>query len=101
MSFHPRAKRSFGNLLADLIFASACWPDRSDITGRSWRWGWSVQRFQNLNVVPRRISAEFSTNDLLHIEVDVFGLTDEQLSLVAGKIGLAVSICHVHWHRLA
>jgi hypothetical protein len=84
-----------------LIFASACWPDRSDTTGRSWRWGWSVQRFQNLNVVPRRISAEFSTNDLLHIEVDVFGLTDEQLSLVAGKIGQAVSICHVHWHRLA
>jgi hypothetical protein len=35
------------------------------------------------------------------IEVDDFGLTEEQLSLVAGKIGEAVSIYYAHWHRLA
>jgi len=52
-----------------------------------------------LSVVPRRISAEFSSNDLLHIEVDVFDLTEEQLSLAAGKIGEAVSIYHAHWDR--
>jgi hypothetical protein len=62
--------------------------------------GLIIQRFQNLSVVLRRISAEFASNDLLHIEVDVFGLTEEQLSLVAGKIGEAVSIHHAHWHRL-
>jgi hypothetical protein len=33
-----------------------------------------IERFQNLNIVPRRICAEFSSNDLLHIEVDVCGL---------------------------
>ena len=60
-----------------------------------------VERFQNLNVVPRRISAEFASNDLLHIEVDVFGLTEEQLSLVASKIGEGVSVYHAHWHPLA
>jgi hypothetical protein len=60
-----------------------------------------IERFQNLNVVPRRISAEFATNDLLHIEVDVFGLTEEQISIMAGKIGEAVSVYHTHWHRLA
>ena len=32
-----------------------------------------VERFQNLNIVPRRMTAEFSSNDLLHIEVDVCG----------------------------
>jgi hypothetical protein len=62
--------------------------------------GLIIQRFQNLNVVPRRISAEFASNDLLYIEVDVFGLSEEQLSLVAGKIGEAVSIYHAHWQRL-
>src|SRR5580700_7167009 len=60
-----------------------------------------IERFQNLNVVPRRVSAEFASNDLLHVEVDVFGLTEEQISLVAGKIGQAVSIYYAHWHRLA
>lgn len=59
-----------------------------------------IERFQNLNVVPRRVSAEFAANDRLYIEVDVFGLTEEQLSLVASKIGQGVSIYHAHWHRL-
>jgi hypothetical protein len=63
--------------------------------------GLVIQRFQNLNIVPRRISAEFASNDLLHIEVDIFGLNEEQISLVADKIGQAVSVYHAHWHRLA
>jgi hypothetical protein len=45
-----------------------------------------VERFQNLNIIPRRVSAEFLSNDILHIEVDVFGLPEEQLTLIAGKI---------------
>jgi hypothetical protein len=36
-----------------------------------------VERFQNLNIIPRRLSAKFSSNDLLHIEVDVCGVPDE------------------------
>ena len=57
-----------------------------------------IERFQNLNVVPRRVSAEFATDDRLHIEVDVFGLTEEQISFVTRKIGQAVSIHQAHWH---
>jgi hypothetical protein len=63
--------------------------------------GLVIQRFQNLNIVPRRISAEFASNDLLHIEVDIFGLTEEQISLVADKLGQAVSVNHAPWHRFA
>jgi hypothetical protein len=59
-----------------------------------------VERFQNLNVIPRRLTAEFSSNDLLHIEVDVCGIPDEQLMLIAGKIRQAPSIVTVYWHRL-
>jgi hypothetical protein len=59
-----------------------------------------VERFHNLNIIPRRLSAEFSSNDLLHIEVDVCGVPDEQLALIAGKIRQAPSIVNARWHRL-
>ena len=59
-----------------------------------------VERFQNLNIVPRRLTAEFSSNDLLHIAVDVCGLSDEQLALIAGKIRQAPCIANAYWHRL-
>jgi hypothetical protein len=59
-----------------------------------------VERFQNLNIVPRRLIAEFSSNDLLHIEVDVCGIPDEQLMLIVGKIRQATSIVNAYWHPL-
>lgn len=59
-----------------------------------------VERFQNLNIIPRRVVAEFSSNDILHIEVDVCGLPDEQLSLIVGKIRQAPCIVNAYWHRL-
>jgi hypothetical protein len=57
-----------------------------------------LERFQNLNIVPRRVAADCSTNHLLHIEVDVFGLPEDQLALIASKIRQAPSIIHAHWH---
>jgi hypothetical protein len=59
-----------------------------------------IERFQNLNILPRRLSAEFSSNDLVHIEVDVCGIPDEQLILIVGKILQATSIVDAYWHRL-
>jgi hypothetical protein len=59
-----------------------------------------VERFQNLNIVPRRVTAEFSSSDVLHIEVDVCGLPDEQLALIASKIRQAPCIVNAYWHRL-
>jgi hypothetical protein len=59
-----------------------------------------VERFQNLNIIPRRVFAEFSSNDLLHIEVDVCGIPDEQLTLIAGKIRQSLCVVNAYWHRL-
>jgi hypothetical protein len=59
-----------------------------------------VERFQNLNIVPRRLTAEFSSNDMLHIAVDVCGISDEQLALIARKICQAPCIVNAYWHRL-
>lgn len=59
-----------------------------------------VERFQNLNIVPRRVIAEFSSNDILHIAVDVCGFPDEQLNLIVGKIRQAPCIVNAYWHQL-
>jgi hypothetical protein len=59
-----------------------------------------VERFQNLNIIPRRLTAEFSSNHVLHIEVEVCGITDDQLTLIAGKICQAACVINAYWHRL-
>ena len=59
-----------------------------------------VERFYNLNIIPRRLSAEFSSNDLLNIKVDVCGISDEQLALIAGKIRQSPCIVNAYWHHL-
>jgi len=59
-----------------------------------------VERFQNLNVIPRSVVAEFGTNNILHVRVDVFGMTEEQLTLIACKIRAAPCIVNAYWHRV-
>lgn len=59
-----------------------------------------IERFQNLNVLPRRVIAEFGINEVIHIHVDISGLPEEQLSVIAAKIGSSTSIVSAHWHRL-
>ena len=59
-----------------------------------------LDRFQNLNVIPRRMSAEFGVDDRLHIEVDVCGVPRDQMDLIAGKVRNAVSVTSVYWHPL-
>ena len=59
-----------------------------------------IERFQNLGIVLRRLTAEFASNDLLHIEVDVCGVPDEQLALIASKLRQATSIVNAYWHRV-
>jgi hypothetical protein len=59
-----------------------------------------VERFQNLNIVPRRLLAEFASNELLHIEVDVCGIDEAQQALIVAKIRQAPCVVHAYWHRL-
>jgi hypothetical protein len=59
-----------------------------------------VERFQNLNVLPRRVIAEFGINDTIHIQVDDCGLPEEQLKIIAAKIGQVPSIVNAYWHRV-
>ena len=59
-----------------------------------------ADRFRNLNFLPRRLLAEFGTDERLHIEVDVCGMPEEQLALIANKIAQSPSIHRTYWHPL-
>ncbi len=59
-----------------------------------------VSFFHTLNVVPRRVLAEFGTDETLRIRIDVAGVTERHLSLIAAKIGQIPSISNAYWHRL-
>ena len=56
--------------------------------------------FQTLNVVPRRVIAEAGTTGTLYIRIDVTGLTERHLSLIAAKIGQVPCVENAYWHRL-
>jgi hypothetical protein len=59
-----------------------------------------LERFQNLNIVPRRVTAECGTNAILHVAVDVFGIPEDQLALIANKIREATSVINAHWCKV-
>ena len=56
--------------------------------------------FQTLNVVPRRVVAELGTTGMLYIRIDITGLTEGHLSLIAAKIGQVPCVGNAYWHRL-
>ena len=58
-----------------------------------------LERFQNLNVVPRRVIAESGVNGAFHIRVDIFGVPEPTLTLIAAKLGQVPSIVSAYWHR--
>ena len=59
-----------------------------------------LERFQNLNVLPRRVIAEWGTTGMVHIEVDLVGPSEDMLTLVAAKLGQVPTIVNAYWHRL-
>lgn len=58
-----------------------------------------LERFQNINVLPRRVVVEHGTNDSVYIQVDVAGISEQMLTLIALKISQVPCVSHVHWHR--
>jgi hypothetical protein len=59
-----------------------------------------LNSFQTLNVVPRRVVAELGTSGTLYIRIDVTGLTEGHLTLIAAKIGQVPCVGNAYWHRL-
>ena len=59
-----------------------------------------LERFQNLNIVPRRVVAEMGISDTLYIQVDVSGLPEERITLITAKLNQALSIRDAYWHAV-
>jgi hypothetical protein len=59
-----------------------------------------LNRFQNLNVVPRKVLAELSLKGVFYVEVDVSGIAQECMDIVAAKIGESPCIHSARWHPL-
>jgi len=57
-----------------------------------------LERFQNLGILPRRVIAEFTTTDSLSIQLDVAGLEETRLTLIAAKLGELPCVTHAYWH---
>ena len=57
----------------------------------------TLERFQNLGIAPRRVIAEFTTADTMSIQVDVSGLDEARLSLIANKLGEVPCVLRAHW----
>jgi hypothetical protein len=59
-----------------------------------------LERFQNLNIVPRKVLAELSSSGVFHVEVDIAGLPEDFMDIIAAKIGEAPCIHSTSWHPL-
>jgi hypothetical protein len=57
-----------------------------------------LERFHNLGVLPRRVIAEFTSSDLLSIQLDVMGLDESRLTLIAAKLGEMPCVSRAYWH---
>jgi hypothetical protein len=58
-----------------------------------------LERFQNLNLLPRRVVAEWGTTGTLHVQVDIAGLSEETVTLLAAKLRQVPCILNAYWHR--
>jgi hypothetical protein len=59
-----------------------------------------LERFQNLNVLPRSVTAEFCTAGAFHVQVDVAGVAESMLTSIAAKLGEIPCIQNAYWHRV-
>ena len=59
-----------------------------------------LERFQNLNIVPWRVTAELAATGTLHVRVDIAGVREETVRLIAAKLGQVPCVLAVSWIRL-
>jgi hypothetical protein len=56
-----------------------------------------LERFQNMNLLPRKVHADLSTNGLFHIEIDIAGIPRYLMDVVVGKIAESPCIHSARW----
>jgi hypothetical protein len=59
-----------------------------------------LAQFQHLNIVPWRVLAERCSDSTVYIRIDIAGLSEDRLSLIAAKIGQIPAVVRSYWHRI-
>ena len=57
-------------------------------------------QFQNCGTLPRRVVAEYASNELVHIQIDIAGLSKERMSLIVAKLNELTCVFEARWHRV-
>src|ERR1700689_817452 len=59
-----------------------------------------LERFQGLNITPRRVIAEFAAPGTLFVQVELTQLSEHRLGLITAKIRQVPCVLNAYWHRL-
>ena len=59
-----------------------------------------LERFQTLNIVPRRVTAEFGLRGEIHIQVDVSGIPEPRIEQIASRVAQHPCVLNAFWHRI-
>jgi hypothetical protein len=57
-----------------------------------------LANFQNINLLPRRVIAEFGSSNELHVTVDLVDLSEHRLTCIAAKVAQIPSVLQAYWH---
>lgn len=57
-----------------------------------------IERFQSQNIIPRRVLAEVCASGSICIQVEVVGVPDSLLTLIANKLRELPCVLSSHWH---
>jgi hypothetical protein len=58
-----------------------------------------IERFQNLNVTPQRFMAELGATGALYIQIEIVGMPDHLLTLIANKLRELPYVLNAYWHH--
>jgi len=57
-----------------------------------------LERFQNLGVLPRLVFTETATTESVSIQLDVAGMEESRLTIIAAKLGEMPFVTRAYWH---
>jgi len=59
-----------------------------------------LANFQNLNLVPRRVVAEFGSSNEMHLAVDITDVSEHRITIITQKIAQIPSVLGAYWHPI-
>lgn len=54
----------------------------------------------NLSLLPRRIIAECGSGDVIHVQIDFVGVSEDRITRITGLVAQGVHVLNAFWHYL-